>query len=188
MRQQPASGPADPQRQPYRYRRVELVEPDWRRLPGYRDVTPEQWRSAQWQRAHCVKNVAQLRSLMGDLLDESFYADLERDQRERATMSMLVPRQMMNTMVPCPDVPPARPASPEAFSADPVPRYIPPLSSARRAPCPSPPSPTLHSSPAPHMWAAPRLPPPSPTKVLPELLPTCPNSCGHCTRMDLVGN
>ena len=29
-----------------------------------------------------------------------FYADLERDQAERATMSMLVPPQMMNTMVP----------------------------------------------------------------------------------------
>ena len=87
-------------RQPYRYSRVELVEPDWRRLPGWRDVTDEQWRSAQWQRAHCVKNVAQLRAVMGDLLEEEFYADLERDQRERATMSMLVPPQMLNTMVP----------------------------------------------------------------------------------------
>ena len=37
---------------------------------------------------------------MGDLLDDRFYADLERDQAERATMSMLVPPQMMNTMVP----------------------------------------------------------------------------------------
>jgi len=27
-----------------------------------------------------------------------------------------------------------------------------------------------------------------PTKVLAELLPTCPQYCGHCTRMDLVGN
>ena len=43
--------------QPYPYRRRQLVEPDWRRLPGWRDVTEEQWRSAQWQRAHCVKNV-----------------------------------------------------------------------------------------------------------------------------------
>ena len=34
----------------------------------------------QWQRAHCVKNVQQLRELMGDLVDEAFYADLERDQ------------------------------------------------------------------------------------------------------------
>src|SRR5262249_62152823 len=27
-----------------------------------------------------------------------------------------------------------------------------------------------------------------PTKVLAEVLPTCPQYCGHCTRMDLVGN
>src|SRR6185295_3718957 len=27
-----------------------------------------------------------------------------------------------------------------------------------------------------------------PTKVLAELLTTCPQYCGHCTRMDLVGN
>ena len=45
--------------QPYPYRQVELVEPDWTRFPGWRDVTAEEWRSAQWQRAHCVKNVKQ---------------------------------------------------------------------------------------------------------------------------------
>ena len=86
--------------QPYPYRRVELVEPDWTRFPGWKDVTAEEWASVQWQRAHCVKNLKQLRELMGDLLDERFYADLERDQAERATMSMLVPPQMMNTMAP----------------------------------------------------------------------------------------
>ncbi len=86
--------------QPYPYQRVELVEPDWTRFPGWADVTADEWESVQWQRAHCVKNVKQLRELMGDLLDERFYADLERDQAERATMSMLVPPQMMNTMVP----------------------------------------------------------------------------------------
>ena len=86
--------------QPYPYRRVELVEPDWTRFPGWKDVTAEEWESAQWQRAHCVKNVRQLRELLGDLVDERFYADLERDQAERATMSMLVPPQMMNTMAP----------------------------------------------------------------------------------------
>ena len=56
--------------QPYPYRRVELVEPDWTRFPGWKDVTAEEWESAQWQRAHCVKNVKQLRALFGDLLDE----------------------------------------------------------------------------------------------------------------------
>src|SRR5262245_19685761 len=89
-----------PVRQPYAYRRAELTEPDWQRMPGWREVTRPEWESAQWQRAHCVKNIQQLRAVMGDLLDEHFYADLERDQAERATMSMLLPPQMLNTMVP----------------------------------------------------------------------------------------
>src|SRR3954447_4284371 len=82
--------------QPYVYQRVELVEPDWTRFPGWKDVTAADWASVQWQRAHCIKNVKQLRDLLGDLVDDRFYADLERDQAERATMSMLVPPQMMN--------------------------------------------------------------------------------------------
>ena len=93
--------------QPYVYRHRELTEPDWRRLPGWADVTPEQWESAQWQRAHCVKNIRQLRQVTGPGLAEAFYADLERDQQQRATMSMLVPPQMINTMAP--SVSPAAP-------------------------------------------------------------------------------
>ena len=86
--------------QPYAYRRADLVEPDWTRMPGYKDVTAEEWRSVQWQRSHCVKNVKQLRDVMGDLLEERVYEDLTRDQAERATMSMLLPPQMLNTIVP----------------------------------------------------------------------------------------
>ena len=90
--------------QPYEYIRRELVEPDWRRFPGWREVTEAQWRDAQWQRVHCVKNIKQLRTLMGDLLDERFYDDLAADQEQLATMSMLVPPQMMNTMAPNADL------------------------------------------------------------------------------------
>jgi lysine 2,3-aminomutase len=173
--------------QPYAYARTELVEPDWRRLPGWASVTDAEWRSAQWQRAHCVKNVKQLRELMGDLLDESFYADLERDQRERATMSMLVPPQMMNTMAPT-----AVPAGPgsftDAFYVDPVRRYMIPVFSDRRTDWLSHPYATRDSLHEHDMWVAEGLTHRYPTKVLAELLPTCPQYCGHCTRMDLVGN
>ena len=86
--------------QPYVYRRRELAEPDWRRFPGWADVSTAEWESAQWQRAHCVKNARQLRQVTGGGLSEAFFADLERDQRARATMSMLVPPQMLNTMAP----------------------------------------------------------------------------------------
>ncbi|KAF0832793.1 KamA family radical SAM protein [Ornithinibacter aureus] len=176
--------------QPYAYRRRELVEPDWTRLPGWHDVTPEQWADAQWQRAHCIKNVAQLRALMGDLLDERFYADLERDQAERATMSMLVPPQMMNTMVPATDgvMPGAGAAFTEAFYADPIRLYMLPVFSDRRTDWPSHPFSTRDSLHEHDMWAVEGLTHRYPTKVLAEMLPTCPQYCGHCTRMDLVGN
>ncbi|WP_338743405.1 lysine 2,3-aminomutase [Actinomadura luteofluorescens] len=166
-------------RQPYAYRRRPLVEPDWRRLPGWRDVTEAEWESAQWQRAHCVKNVRQLRRVMGDLLHERFYADLERDQAERATMSMLLPPQMLNTM----DA-----SSTEAFYADPVRRYMLPVFSDRRTDWPSHPHASRDSLHEAEMWAVEGLTHRYPTKVLAELLPTCPQYCGHCTRMDLVGN
>ncbi len=173
--------------QPYPYRRTELVEPDWTRFPGWSDVTAEEWRSAQWQRAHCVKNLKQLRALLGDLVDERFYADLERDQAERATMSMLVPPQMMNTMAPH-----DRPAGPgsltEAFYADPVRQYMLPVLSDRRTDWPSHPHATRDSLHEHDMWTVEGLTHRYPTKVLAELLPTCPQYCGHCTRMDLVGN
>ncbi len=177
--------------QPYLYRRRELVEPDWTRLPGWRQVTEADWLDAQWQRAHCVKNIRQLRELMGDLLTDDFYADLERDQQERATMSMLLPPQMLNTMVPAtgPDgMPRAGAAYTAAFRADPVRRYMLPVFADRRTDWPSHPKATRDSLHEHDMWAVEGLTHRYPTKVLAELLPTCPQYCGHCTRMDLVGN
>ncbi|MGH3348541.1 MAG: lysine 2,3-aminomutase, partial [Nocardioides sp.] len=159
--------------QPYPYQRVELAEPDWTRFPGWRDVTAEEWESVQWQRAHCVKNVKQLRELLGDLVDERFYADLERDQAERATMSMLVPPQMMNTMVPTTE--PAGPGSlTEAFYADPIRHYMIPVFSDRRTDWSSHPHATRDSLHEHDMWVAEGLTHRYPTKVLAELLPTCP--------------
>ena len=173
--------------QPYAYQGRELVEPDWTRFPGWREVTAADWASVQWQRAHCVKNVRQLRELLGDLVDERFYDDLERDQAERATMSMLVPPQMLNTMMPHDE--PAGPGSlTEAMYADPVRRYMVPVFSDRRTDWPSHPHATRDSLHEHDMWVTEGLTHRYPTKVLAELLPTCPQYCGHCTRMDLVGN
>src|SRR5580704_7656506 len=121
--------------QPYAYRRAALTEPDWRRFPGWSQVTTAEWESVQWQRAHCVKNLRQLRDVAGPGLEESFLADLERDQQERATMSMLVTPQMVNTMVPAGA--PDQPGFTEAFYADPVRRYMIPVFSERRTDWPS---------------------------------------------------
>ena len=172
--------------QPYSYQRRELHEPDWRRFPGWAGVTEQEWASPQWQRAHCVKNIRQLRQVLGDGLGEAFCADLEHDQRERATMSMLVPPQMVNTMVP--GLAPSSAGFTEALYADPVRRYMIPVFSDRRTDWPSHPEASRDSLHEAEMWAVEGLTHRYPTKVLAEVLPTCPQYCGHCTRMDLVGN
>ncbi len=163
--------------QPFTYPLTrEYVEPDWRRLPGYRDVTEEQWNSAQWQRAHTVKNLKEFKEALGEHLTDELYSDIEHDQLERATMSMLIPPQMINTMI-------------EAdLYADPVRRYMAPAYSEREPEWPSHPLASRDSLHEADMWAVEGLTHRYPTKVLAELIPTCPQYCGHCTRMDLVGN
>ena len=76
----------------------------------------------------------------------------------------------------------------DAFYADPVRRYMLPVFSDRRTDWPSHPHATRDSLHEHDMWVAEGLTHRYPTKVLAELLPTCPQYCGHCTRMDLVGN
>ena len=76
----------------------------------------------------------------------------------------------------------------EAFLADPVRRYMIPVFSDRRSDWPSHPFATRDSLHEHDMWAVEGLTHRYPTKVLAEMLPTCPQYCGHCTRMDLVGN
>ena len=179
-----AATAAEPQ--PYEYVRRELVEPDWRRFPGWRDITDAQWRDAQWQRVHCVKNLKQLRAVVGDLLTERFYDDLQADQQNLATMSMLLPPQMLNTMAISAELTPD--AFTAAFYADPVRRYMLPVASDRITTWASHPHSSRDSLHEAEMWVVEGLTHRYPTKVLAEMVSTCPQYCGHCTRMDLVGN
>jgi lysine 2,3-aminomutase len=170
-------GRAHASEQPFEYPlRREYLEPDWTRLPGFRDVTREQWESAQWQRAHTVKNLVEFKRALGDLLTDDLYADIERDQQERATMSMLIPPQMVNTM------------DTKDLRSDPVRRYMAPAFGDRDSEFPSHPMASRDSLHEADMWAVEGLTHRYPTKVLAEMIPTCPQYCGHCTRMDLVGN
>ncbi|MGZ4385046.1 MAG: KamA family radical SAM protein, partial [Gaiellaceae bacterium] len=164
-----------PQLYEYRYS-AELVEPDWRRLPGYRDVTSAEWRSALWQRKHTIKTLAELKQALGPLLPDDLAASIEADQRERATMSMLLPPQMLSTM------------DEGDLWSDPVRRYMVPALADRDPDGPSHPLARRDSLHEGDMWTVEGLTHRYPTKVLAELLSTCPQYCGHCTRMDLVGN
>src|SRR6188508_2819190 len=154
----------------------EFVEPDWRRLPGYRDVTPEEWESAVWQRKHTIKNLKEFKAALGHHLPESLAASIQRDHDERATMSMLIPPQMLNTM------------NVEQLWEDPVRRYMAPAFDDRRTDWANHPKASRDSLHEAEMWQVEGLTHRYPTKVLAELLSTCPQYCGHCTRMDLVGN
>lgn len=168
--------------QPYAYQRQALTEPDWRRYPGWATITRDQWESAQWQRAHCIKTIPQLRAVLGTTVTDAFYDDLATDQANHATMSMLIPPQMINTMSP--DTPPTD----DTLRNDPIRRYMLPIATDRHPDFPSHPYATRDSLHEHDMWVAEGLTHRYPTKVLAELLPTCPQYCGHCTRMDLVGN
>ena len=168
---------AHARQQPYRYpARPTLEEPDWRRLPGYRDVSDQEWRNPKWQRQQSVKNLDALKRVFGDLLPDDLTRSIERDQKERATMSMLVPPQMLNTM------------DERDLWHDPVRRYMIPAFDDRDPEWPSHPMASRDSLHESEMWAVEGLTHRYPTKVLAELLTTCPQYCGHCTRMDLIGN
>jgi lysine 2,3-aminomutase len=163
--------------QPYEYPpAIEFVEPDWTRLPAFKDVTEREWLDPKWQRQNTVKNLDELKWVYGGLLAESVYSDIARDMEQRATMSLLVPPQMVNTI------------REDRFEVDPIRRYMIPMFSDRQTAFPSHPYAERDSLHEADMWAVEGLTHRYPTKVLAELLATCPQYCGHCTRMDLVGN
>jgi hypothetical protein len=152
----------EPPLQPYTYNRQTLVEPDWTRFPLWRHVTADEWRSATWQRAHSVKNIAQLRAVFGDLLSENFYQDLGKDQQKYATMALLLPPQMINTMVPH-----CEPTD-GLMRSDPVRRYMLPLFSDRDPRWPSHPRASRDSLHEAEMWVTEGLTHRYPTKVRPS--------------------
>jgi len=163
--------------QPFKYPLDrQFVEPDWTRIPAYKDVTVAEWESALWQRKNTVKTLKELQTVLAVLMPADLMESMERDQRERATMSILVPPQMINTM------------DTADLWADPVRRYMLPAFADRHAQWPSHPKSSRDSLHEQDMWAVEGLTHRYPTKVLAEMLSTCPQYCGHCTRMDLVGN
>ncbi len=163
--------------QPFKYPlQREFVEPDWRRIPGYKDVTTQEWETALWQRKHTVKNLKDLRAALGNLLPEDLALSIERDQAERATMSILITPHMVNTM------------NMSDLWHDPLRRYMLPAFADRHTEWPNHPKASRDSLHEQEMWKVEGLTHRYPTKVLAEMLSTCPQYCGHCTRMDLVGN
>lgn len=166
-----------PEAQPFKYPlERQFVEPDWTRLPGFKGVSKQEWESAVWQRKHTVKNLRELKAALGPLLPESLAESIDKDQRERATMSILLTPHMLNTM------------NTDDLWSDPLRRYMLPAFADRHPVWPNHPKASRDSLHEAEMWKVEGLTHRYPTKVLAELLSTCPQYCGHCTRMDLVGN
>ena len=163
--------------QPYVYPpRYEFREPDWKRWPAYANVTQEEWESALWQRQHSIKNLRELAQVWGPYADQEFLDDIQADIERHAMMSMLIPPQMINCM------------NEKDLRNDPVRRYMVPALSDRHPVWSCHPKASRDSLHEAEMWAVEGLTHRYPTKVLAELLTTCPQYCAHCTRMDLVGN
>ena len=163
--------------QPYAYPpKREFYEPDWTRIHGWKNVTREEWEDATWQRKNTIKSLKELKELLADKLPDALAESLQQDIDTRATMSLLVPPQMINTM------------NIDDLWNDPVRRYMLPAFADRRTDFPNHPKASRDSLHEADMWVVEGLTHRYPTKVLAELLSTCPQYCGHCTRMDLVGN
>lgn len=91
-------------------------------------------------------------------------------------MAIMIPPQMVNTM------------NEEDLYTDPIRRYMAPAYSERHPTWPSHPCAKRDSLGEAAMWVVEGMVHRYPTKVLAELVSTCPQYCGHCTRMDLVGD
>src|SRR4051812_17207822 len=134
---------ADASRQPFQYPlKREFKEPDWTRLPGYKGVTKEQWESALWQRQHSAKNLKDLKDVFGAFLTDELAEEIVRDQKEKATMSLLIPPQMLNTM------------NEKDLKNDPVRLYMIPMVSDRNQAWPNHPKASRDSLHESEMWAS----------------------------------
>lgn len=175
----PSATPKQPMKagQPIPYPpRYEYAEPDWNRIPGFKGVSKEDWENATWQRKHTIKNLKEFKDALGSHLPDSLATSIAEDHELRATMSMLIPPHMINTM------------NLADLWSDPVRRYMAPAIADRLTEWANHPRASRDSLHEQEMWVVEGLTHRYPTKVLAELLSTCPQYCGHCTRMDLVGN
>ena len=112
------------------------------------DVTAEQWRDAQWQRAHCVKNIRQLRELSWATCSRTGSTPTSSATRPSGPRCRCWCRRRCSTRWCRPRTTAATPSAAaftEAFYADPVRRYMLPVFSDRRTDWPS------------HPYADPRL-------------------------------
>lgn len=162
--------------QPYAYKPPVAVEArDWRRLPGFASASERDWLNAAWQLKHAIRDVAGVRRVFGRHADELLLEAISADQRSWATMPLLVPPHVANAM------------DEHDLWSDPLRRYMLPAAVDRDPVWPSHPRARRDSLYEMDMWTVEGLTHRYPYKVLVDMVASCPQYCGHCTRMDLVG-
>ncbi len=147
-----------------------LAAARWQRLPGFRTTTARQWADPAWQIRNSARSVQDLRSILGDLVPDSFYEDLARDQAGSAPMPLGLSPHWLSLI------------RWERALECPLRRYTLPLHGERRNPPSHPmarPDPLRESvsSPAPGLIRR------YPSTVLVLLSHNCPVLCGYCSRM-----
>jgi lysine 2,3-aminomutase len=148
-------------------------EPDWRRLPGFREVSRASWEDARWQRRNTARTVDDLKAAFGGLLPDRLADEIARDQASMATMGLALPPHVLNTM------------DERDLWNDPIRRYMAPAHNERVSA--DHPFARRDSLAEISSWAVEGLVHRYPRKAMVELTTTCPQYCGHCTRMDLIG-
>jgi lysine 2,3-aminomutase len=133
------------------------------------------WADVRWQRRNTVRDVDGLRRVFGDFLSADLARDILEDQSRMATMGLAMPPHVLNTM------------DERDLWSDPIRRYMAPALSERHPVWPNHPFAQRDSLAEASSWTVEGLVHRYPTKVMVELVASCPQYCGHCTRMDLVG-
>jgi len=61
----------------------------WKKIPAYKDVTPEEFMDHMWQFKHSVKSVEEMLSTLKDLVNSDFYQDV-KEGFQKAPMAVRV--------------------------------------------------------------------------------------------------
>jgi lysine 2,3-aminomutase len=133
------------------------------------------WNDLRWQRRNTARGVDDLRRVFGKFLPDELADGIADDQAQMATMALGMPPHVLNTM------------DEHDLWADPIRRYMAPALSERHPDWPSHPFARRDSLAEASGWAVEGLVHRYPRKVMVELVTSCPQYCGHCTRMDLIG-
>jgi lysine 2,3-aminomutase len=133
------------------------------------------WNDVRWQRRNTVRDIDGLRDVFGCFLPDDLAEGIADDQARMATMALAMPPHVLNTM------------DEHDLWADPIRRYMAPALSERHPVWPNHPFARRDSLAEASSWIVEGLVHRYPQKAMVELVTSCPQYCGHCTRMDLIG-